>query len=95
MGHFIVRGLFTRVKSPTNFKKALAFLAHLVPCFWIGWWLWRAGCISQDTYILYGIDPLCRIFLSNPSLKRFVFSKDEDLAPKCWIAPTAGLVSRN
>ena len=18
-----------------------------------GWWLWRAGCISQDTYLLY------------------------------------------
>ena len=20
---------------------------------WVGWWLWRAGCISQDTYLLY------------------------------------------
>ena len=20
-----------------------------------GWWLWRAGCISQDTYLLYNI----------------------------------------
>ena len=59
MGHFIVRGLFTRVKSPTNFKKTLAFLAHLVPWFWIGWWLWRAGCISQDTYILYNINVNC------------------------------------
>ena len=27
--------------------------AYLVPCWWIGWWLWRAGCISQDTYLLY------------------------------------------
>ena len=26
-----------------------ALPAHLVPC----WWLWRAGCISQDTYLLY------------------------------------------
>ena len=26
-----------------------ALLAHLVLC----WWLWRAGCISQDTYLLY------------------------------------------
>ena len=26
-----------------------ALLAHLVHC----WWLWRAGCISQDTYLLY------------------------------------------
>ena len=22
---------------------------------WVGWWLWRAGCISQDTYLLYRI----------------------------------------
>ena len=29
--------------------------AYLVPCWWIGWWLWRAGCISQDTYLLYFI----------------------------------------
>ena len=28
-------------------------LAHLVSCWWNGWWLWRAGCISQDTYLLY------------------------------------------
>ena len=28
-------------------------LAHLVPCWWDGWWLWRAGCISQETYLLY------------------------------------------
>ena len=20
---------------------------------WVGWWLWRAGCISQDAYLLY------------------------------------------
>ena len=24
-----------------------------VPCWWVGWRLWRAGCISQDTYLLY------------------------------------------
>ena len=23
---------------------------------WVGWWLWRAGCISQDTYLLYNND---------------------------------------
>ena len=33
-----------------------ALLAHLVPCWWVGWWLWRAGCISQDTYLLYDND---------------------------------------
>ena len=45
----------------TKFGSKLAFLfilgqalsAHLVPCLWVGWWLWRAGCISQDTYLLY------------------------------------------
>ena len=41
----------------TKFGPKLAFLVNLgqamqaysVPC----WWLWRAGCISQDTYLLY------------------------------------------
>ena len=27
--------------------------AYSVPCWWVGWWLWRAGCISQHTYLLY------------------------------------------
>ena len=31
----------------------LGLAAHLVPCWWIGWWLWRVGCISQDTDLLY------------------------------------------
>ena len=47
--------------KPTKFGPKLAFLfilgqalpAHLVPCWWVGWWLWRAGCISQDTFLLY------------------------------------------
>ena len=29
---------------------------------WVGLWLWRAGCISQDTYLLYGFDHLVDIF---------------------------------
>ena len=45
----------------TKFGPKLAFLvkmgqamqAYSVPCWWVGWWLWRAGCISQDTYLLY------------------------------------------
>ena len=45
----------------TKFGLKLAFLfiygqalpAHLVPCWWVGWWLWHAVCISQDTYLLY------------------------------------------
>ena len=47
----------------TKFGPKLAFLVNLgqamqassVPCQWVGWWLWRAGCISQDTYLLYFI----------------------------------------
>ena len=34
-----------------NLVKIMALPAHSVPC----WWLWRAGCISQDTYLLYHI----------------------------------------
>ena len=34
-----------------NFGQAMQ--AYSVPCWWVGWWLWRAGCISQDTYLLY------------------------------------------
>ena len=45
----------------TKFGQKLAFLVNLgeamqaysVPCWLVGWWLWRAGCISQDTYLLY------------------------------------------
>ena len=45
----------------TKFGPKLAFLVNLgqamqaysVPCWWVGWWLWRVGCISQDTYLLY------------------------------------------
>ena len=39
-----------------NFLWSKIFLAlpvHLVPCWWVGWWLWRAGCISQHTYLHY------------------------------------------
>ena len=44
----------------TKFGPKLAFLfilgqtlpAHLVPCWWVGCQLWRAGCISQDTFLL-------------------------------------------
>ena len=50
----------------TKFGPKLAFLVDLgqtmqadsVPCWWVSWWLWRAGCISQDTYLLYFNWPL-------------------------------------
>ena len=31
--------------------------AYLMPCWWVNWWLWRAGCILQDTYLLYVLLP--------------------------------------
>ena len=42
-----------------------ALLVHLVPCWWVGWWLWRAGCISQDTYLLYKILVRCCVFVES------------------------------
>ena len=47
----------------TKFGPKLAFLVNLgqatqaysMSCWWVSWWLWRAGCISQDTYLLYCI----------------------------------------
>ena len=49
--------------------------AYLVPCWWIGWWLWRAGCISQDTYLLY-ID-IVKLDVLTKQLKEIVSDKDE------------------
>ena len=54
----------------TKFGPKLAFLENLgqamkaysVPCWWVGWWLWRAGCISQDTYLLYDLLSVFWIF---------------------------------
>ena len=45
----------------TKFGPKLAFLVNLgqamqaysMPSWWVGWWFSRAGCISQDTYLLY------------------------------------------
>ena len=45
----------------TKFGQKLAFLVNLGQAWllnallWVGWWLWRAGRISQDTYLLYKI----------------------------------------
>ena len=33
-----------------------------MPCWWVGWWLWRVGCISQDTYLLYCLCYYCCFF---------------------------------
>ena len=61
----------------TKFDPKLTFLfilgqalpAHLVPCGWVGWCLWRAGCISQDTYLLYFVVSALltpKVLLENP-----------------------------
>ena len=58
----VKKGFFAQ--KPPNLARIWHFwplLAHLVPCWWVGWWLWRAGCISQDTYLLY-------FFATNPML---------------------------
>ena len=39
-----------------------AMQAYSVPCWWVGCWLWRAGCISQDTYLLYNNQSLGSTF---------------------------------
>ena len=50
----VKKGFFAQ--KPPNLARIWHFwplLAHSVPCWWVGWWLWRSGCISQDTYLLY------------------------------------------
>ena len=44
----------------SHFRPKICFLqhiqalrVHLAPCRLVGWWLSCAGCISQDTYLLY------------------------------------------
>ena len=46
-----------------NLGKAMQ--AYSVPCWWVGWWLWGAGCISQDTYLLYLIHTFAFSVLQN------------------------------
>ena len=45
--------LISLVKIRILFILGQVLSAHLVPCWWVGWWLWRAGCILQDSYLLY------------------------------------------
>ena len=46
-------GVFSVIWVPTILLSLVilgqAMPAYLVPWWWVGWWLWRAGCISQDT----------------------------------------------
>ena len=57
----------------TKFGPKLAFLVNLgqamqdysVPCLWVGWWLWCAGCISQNTYLLHYIGLMILVIIKN------------------------------
>ena len=76
----------------TKFGPKLAFLVNLgqamqaysVPCWWVGWWLWRAGCISQHTYLLYGNKVrLLNDLKTSPLVIILPFSINNMLLPKC------------
>ena len=47
---------------PLKWWRHLWTAPYSVPCLWVGWWLWRAGCISQDTYLLYDTNILKNVF---------------------------------
>ena len=38
---------------------------------WVGWWLWRAGCISQDTYLLYKYQLNVCLFYQKPAYPKY------------------------
>ena len=69
------------VPKKAKFGQKYAFLGTYMLCWFIwcpvGWWLWRAGCISQDTFLLYVLHvimALCstRFFTTwCPSLQRW------------------------
>ena len=66
--------------SKTKFGLKLAFLvilgqamqAYSVPCWWVGLWLWRVGCISQDTYLLYLFTLLMKYNKQTQILNQFI-----------------------
>ena len=68
-----------------------AMQAYSVPCLWVGWWLWRAGCISQDTYLLYNISRPDYIFI--PHDAHIEYLNFDNLKPRLNILPKAGKIS--
>ena len=61
------------------FNLGQAMQAYSVPCWWVGWWLWRVGYISQDTYLLYVSFCSFAVFPRNYS----VFAKGTSLPQLC------------
>ena len=62
----------------TKFGLKLAFLvilgkAHLVPYWWVGLWLWGAGGISQNTYLLHASNCQAQRLWYEQSMDRIVF----------------------
>ena len=53
--HKIIRmfGPKTAIFAPKELSQTHALPAHLMHCWFVGWWLKRACCISQDTYLPY------------------------------------------
>ena len=78
----------------TKFGPKLAFLVNLgqaiqaysVPCWWVGWWLRRAGCISQETYLLYLMlyDHLKNLYIFN------MLGSQPKLAPRVGVCLAGG-----
>ena len=50
----VKKRIFCPKTTKFGLKLAFLFIAGSFGALWVGgWWLWRAGCISQDTYLLY------------------------------------------
>ena len=67
-------------------------LAHLVPCWWVGWWLWRVGCVSQDIYFIVSLRAIS-VLINTKQLNEFRFTSidpqehnwESDLLVSAWI----------
>ena len=88
----LISPIIIRIFCPktTKFGPNLSFLVNLgqamqaysVPCWWVGWLLWRAGCISQDTFLLYifkeNVQELCLTKSQGETKARRTSTQDSD-----------------
>ena len=68
-----VKGFFAQ-KRP-NLARNWHFcqlLTHLVPCWWVGWWLWRRLYLARHLFTLCGLAsrPKNRIFYAQADRRR-------------------------
>ena len=94
-----------RVKKLWFLQEKLGFFAQnwhfcsfwAKPCWliwWVGWWLWRAGCISQDTYLIYYYHYRCHYYYHHPPLIFILITHLERWAAwYCLAAATASTSS--